>query len=221
MKDSTRRVAHLIALYKEHYGRGRGRRQVHSADLLRASVVFLHAALEEMLRAFASYYLPRSNSTAIDRVPLLGHGESGRPTKFSLSALAAHRGKTVDSVLEESVRVFLARETFNSADDIVHILNDMGFAVDESVRRLLPDLQALMLRRHQIVHRADRLEDGARGQQRARSLSVRTLERWVKTVNAFGVVLLAYALDDAKKRGTEAAVRELRALQARRVTQEP
>src|SRR4051812_1729073 len=68
-------------------------------DLCRAVVVFLHAAFEDMLRTVARERLATAGAKALKDIPLVGTSESGRTDKFTLSALDAHRGKTVDDVI--------------------------------------------------------------------------------------------------------------------------
>lgn len=75
------------------------------ADILRAITVFLHATFEDVLRTTARQRLPIAKSEVLDKIPLVG--KSRRAEKFHLGALNAHRGKTVDDLLQESVENYL------------------------------------------------------------------------------------------------------------------
>ena len=47
---NLQRVRKLVQVYRDLAGPGSGRRPVETVDLLRSAVVFLHAALEDVLR---------------------------------------------------------------------------------------------------------------------------------------------------------------------------
>lgn len=183
------RVDHLVQTYKDLYGRGRGRRVVFKTDLLRAAVVFMHATLEDLLRTVALSYLPDANQDIINRIPLAG-GSSIHAEKFWLGRLVEHRGKTVDNLINESIKQHLQRRSFNDTNDISELLTSTGF-LSKKLQRALPALQGLMKRRHQIVHQLDRSNVTGRGQQRAASISVKSVERWNNAVKKFGFALMA------------------------------
>ena len=108
-KLTLARVDSLTTLYDGQTPNGQGRRPVGSGDLLRAATVMLHATLEEFLRQLIRWYWPsRGSEEALDKVALLGLTPQGRPKAFLLGKLAAHRGKTVDAVLAESVDAYPA-----------------------------------------------------------------------------------------------------------------
>src|SRR3989338_2368197 len=91
------RVKNLVAIYQSTLaGTGQGRRSHQKTDVLRAAVVLLHASVEDVLRSLAYWKLPNAATGVLDQFPLVGNGPA---MKFSLGALAAHRGKTVDDVL--------------------------------------------------------------------------------------------------------------------------
>src|SRR5437588_8261871 len=82
------RVSNLVKLYENTSGRGKGRKAVHEADVLRAAVVFAHATLEDFIRSICAYFLPHADPSVLDEIPLVGLNASGRPEKFLLGRLA-------------------------------------------------------------------------------------------------------------------------------------
>jgi hypothetical protein len=175
------RVRHLVTVYDNTTGSGRGRRTAESSDVLRAAVVLLHAALEDVLRSLERRVLPQSSADTLDTVPLKG---LQRPAKFSLGSLAAYRGKAVDDLIDESVEAYLQRMTYNNADELAEGLKRLGADVTK-VNRHFATLTALMKRRHQIVHRADRDEARGSGHHPTRSLSKTQVVEWTNVAEDF------------------------------------
>jgi len=142
-----------------------------SEEILRAVVVLNHAYLEDFLRNVALWLLPIAGEETLNKVPLAG--VAGRVEKFQLGKLAEHRGKKIDDVIRESVAALMDRSTFNSVTEIMSFLESVnvklpsreevssraipGLPIDEGVLGLL---DAMMKRRHHIVHRADKAKAG-------------------------------------------------------------
>lgn len=144
-----------------------------SEEILRAVVVLNHAYLEDFLRSVALWLLPIAGEETLNDVPLVG--ASGRAEKFQLGKLAEHRGKKIDDVIRESVSAHLERSTFNSVTQIMSFLDSVNVKlpsreeVDSSSSQIprlaiegdvLGLLDAMMTRRHHIVHRADKAKTG-------------------------------------------------------------
>lgn len=185
LEKNLERVGGLVKLYQDSAD-GKGRRPVAAGDILRSAVVFLHASQEDLLRSSLQWKWPLAASEHFEKLSLAGF--SGE--RFSLAQLTSHRHKSVQQVLEESVKVSLERSTYNNSRDLRQALDRLGVA--HSV--LAPHgsaLDAMMRRRHLIVHRADRNETRGRGHHMARSLSTATVEHWQEAVRAFGADLLA------------------------------
>src|ERR1019366_9806394 len=89
-------------------------------------------------------------------IPLVGTSKSGRAEKFDLGALNAHRGKTVDQLIQESIEGYLDRESFGSCADVDKVLRQMGLDTTP-FKSFYADLDRMMQRRHRIVHEADLL----------------------------------------------------------------
>lgn len=124
-------------------------------DILRSAVVLLHASVEEMLRSVAGWYLPKCGEDALNRIPLADSLDPLRAEKFFLGKLLSHRGKTVDDLISESIHRHVERRTFSDTTEIVGLFETVGFEVDDELKKILPEIGALISRRHQVVHRAD------------------------------------------------------------------
>jgi hypothetical protein len=80
------------------------------SDLLRASVVLLHATLEDVLRSVLELRLPTANA---EHLAMLKFAVGDRSKDhLSMSELAKHRGKTVDQLIGERIEVYLERSNF-------------------------------------------------------------------------------------------------------------
>ena len=119
-------------------------------DIGRAAVVFLHATFEDILRTGVRQRAGAGSQETLNRIPL--SGESGE--KFSLGALAAHRGKTVDDLLRESVEAYWERKAFSSCKHVEEALRQMRLDT-KPFKFLYTGLDSMMKRRHQVVHDAD------------------------------------------------------------------
>lgn len=140
-----------------------------AAEILRSVIVLNHAYLEDFLRNVALWLLPLAGEEALNEIPLSGNG---RAEKFSLGKLAHHRGKSVDSLIRESVAGYMERSTFNNVTDVMSFLKSVGVTIprenDSSTTsppqlpvtdEVLSHVESMMQRRHQIVHRGDRIRD--------------------------------------------------------------
>lgn len=191
------RVSRLVAAYETLRGSGRGRRSVCKLDILRAAIVLLHASLEDFLRSLAAVFLPAAEEEVLNSVPLVGTERSGRPEKFLLGKLAAHRGKTVDDVIKESVEQHLEYSNYNNASDIAALLGKIGVRVD-AVESTFANLEKIIKRRHQIVHRADRVQSSGSGHHYARSINPNQVRSWVGVTKDF----MTKVLNEIKDTGT-------------------
>jgi hypothetical protein len=151
---------------------GKGDKET-AAEILRAVVVLNHAYLEDFLRNVALWLLPIAGEETLNKVPLAG--AAGRVEKFQLGRLAEHRGKKVDDVIRESVEAHMERSTFNNVTEIMSFLESVNVklpsrAEAESSSTGIPRLpieghalsllDAMIKRRHHIVHRADKAKTG-------------------------------------------------------------
>lgn len=187
---NVKRAENLVVVYEQHIqGTGGGRRPISSTDVLRAAVVFLHATLEDLLRETARAALPAASADALNDVPLVGRPTQSRAQKFFLGELAAHRGKTVYQVISESVNAYLDRGTFNNTTEVSGVLEVADVEV-EKVQRWLAEIQKLMDRRHNIVHRADENLGRGKGQHAVLGINPKAARVWVDAVRDFGSAVL-------------------------------
>jgi hypothetical protein len=182
------RVKNLVAIYQSQLaGAGKGRRSHQKTDVLRAATVLLHASVEDVLRSLAYWKLPAASVQVLDQIPFAG----GTALKITLGALSAQRGKTVDTVIKESVDASLERSNYNSTGEVCSLLQSIGLNV-APVQALLPVLEDAMKRRHQIVHRADANPNNAgRGNHQVASIAPVTVNIWVANTEQFVAAVLA------------------------------
>jgi hypothetical protein len=197
MKDSIaerfranlERVRNIVAVYQDRAGGSRGRPSVQEADILRAAVVLLHAALEDLLRGLVEWKLPAAPPGVLGEIPLTGTKDHRR-TSFTLADLASHRGAAVNDVIRKSVMEWLERSNYNNEQEVARALQQIGIAPKPLLDRYGRQLETLMQRRHVIAHRADRNDARGSGQHRTLSISARAVGAWIATVERFGTDLL-------------------------------
>jgi hypothetical protein len=145
-------------------------------------VVLTHAHLEDSLRTLAETFLPLASEEALNNVPFVG--TPGRPEKFFLGKLAKHRTKTVDELIRESVREHLDRSNFNNVTEIASLLQGLGIPVPESQKENLPLIDAMIQRRHLIVHRGDRVKSKD-GCLQTQVINIAEVHEWMNATNDF------------------------------------
>lgn len=157
-------------------------------DLLRAAVVFIHAYLEDFLRTLASELLPLGDESCFKDIPLAGAGSFGRGEKFVLGQLAQHRGKTVDDLLRQSVSDYLSRSTYSSTAEIAALLTRLGFKLEDHNKDFVA-IDQMIQRRHQIVHRADRVNEP--GKPVLQPIQRSQVWHWLDVTHTFTTSLIA------------------------------
>jgi hypothetical protein len=175
------RVRAIVSVYEERAG-GRGRQRVETVDLLRAAVVFLHATMEDVLRSALEWKWPETASAEhLQEVPMLGHN---RGRRVELADLLPHRGTSVDDLIRRSIEAHLERASFNNVGDVKRAIERLGLDVALVTLRER-HLAAVIARRHEIVHRADRSAAWGPGHHVAASLRHATVAEWFDAVEAF------------------------------------
>jgi len=194
LAENIRRVISLITLYQKT----KGNKELISDpdDIFRSAVVLLHASLEDFMRVLSAAILPTKGNEQLSSIPLVGKHDGTRPEKFSLAELAKHRGKTVDAVISESVNSYLEKTSYNAITDVENTLRIMGIR-PKDVKTHYSDLEEMMKRRHQIVHRADRTAN-IKGKELICGIDESKVINWVSSVIEFmQKVLLTYAVDES------------------------
>jgi hypothetical protein len=151
-------------------------------DMLRAAVVLNHAYLEDVLRTLASTLLPEAEEAVLNHIPIAGG--TGRAEKVPLGMLARHKGKTVEDVIRESVAAYLANSNFNHVSEIAHLLENLGFDVAQHNTEF-PKLEEMMQRRHQIVHRADRVKAAGSDEYVLEAIRPAEVRDWLDATSNF------------------------------------
>jgi hypothetical protein len=163
-------------------------------DVLRAAVVLAHATMEDFLRTLALWLLPSAPESFLDQVPLFG--TSGRSDKFSLGRLAQFRGQSVDALLAMSVEKYLERSNFNSTTEISAFLENLGLRINDADKaKFFPGLAVLMERRHQIVHRADRVDAASDALGVLCPIDRDTVLQWTQNVLGFIATVVIVATE--------------------------
>jgi hypothetical protein len=143
--------------------------------------------MEDLLRSLAYWKLPAASADVLDKIPLI---TAAPATKFALGSLVAHRGKTIDEVIAASVNGYLERSNYNNTDEVASFLTSIGVTVG-NVNGWFGQVDELMKRRHQIVHRADRDETGGQGHHAVKSIGLAKVREWVNAIEGFSNAVLA------------------------------
>lgn len=173
------RVAGLVRVFEVGGG---------NSDILRAAVVLLHAALEELVRSTVRVLLPRSPRPFEKMVFAWFGSEKRGPDKISLQQLADFRGKTVEEILDRAFEYHLDHSSYNYPAEVIGALRELRVTLppEEELRPILRELSPMMARRHRIAHCAD-AERGGQGLQQLEAQEVMT---WLEAVRALGVLVV-------------------------------
>jgi hypothetical protein len=128
---------------------------LYSEDVLRASIVLMHATLEDLLRGLFKWKIPEKGVEQWNKIPLIGISDRNQPKNFLLGNLQAHRSKTIEELFLLSVDEYLNYTNYNKVPDIDILFKDVGIE-SKSFDEFYGLLGEMMERRHNIVHRADR-----------------------------------------------------------------
>jgi hypothetical protein len=145
-----------------------------AGDLLRAAAVLLHATLDDFLRTVAKEHWQSFSNDWLKPVPLPGHKGGEKITFVDLFHL---RGKSVDDLVCESVFAYLDAKSFNNWQQVDGLLKELHVS-DPGAKA--NDLKELMLRRHHIVHQADRADGPTL--EAEQPIDEASLNRWVGAV---------------------------------------
>lgn len=189
-QSNVARVRALVATYTDLAGAGRGRASVEHGDILRAAVLLLHAALEDLLRSMEETKLPSASARGFEgfRLPLPGRPFRQAKDRFTLVELAEFRGRSVDDVFREAIDLHLEHSNYNNVPELVQALE----RVEVRCRPRNPAIvEAMMRRRHLIAHRADRNPMAGSGHHLTQSIGRELVLSWTAEVESFGGALIA------------------------------
>ena len=183
------RVENLVEIYRDKDTGGSGRRSAKETDALRAAVVLLHASLEDCLRSLARLKHQSSNEVKIlDKYPFPSHDSARAPLKISMGYLAQHRGKGVNELINQSIQKHLDMSSYSSIEDIVSLLRSIDVEATP-LESHFSSISAMIERRHQIVHRADRVEAQGSGNHQIQTIKASDVTKWIESVKSFHTAL--------------------------------
>ena len=176
------RVANLISLYGPPV---QGRRKVADTDLLRAAIVLLHAGLEEYLRSLLILGIDSYSPEILNRYSFPNGNRRGE-AKISLGQLASYRGKKVGAVIRDVVKEHLEQfQTFNDIGDVKTALRQLGIPRGIVEAHDFSSLPEMIVRRHQIVHRADRNDvQGGQGNHKVAPIGLPKVQSYVASFSS-------------------------------------
>ncbi len=187
-RENLERVHNLIELYERVCPDSQAP-DIHETDLLRASVVLLHACVEDLLRTIAADRLIH-RPQVLATIPF--PGDDLYRVKFTLADLAkSYGGRRVDEVIKDAVLAYLGRRAYNNTDDIASALGEAGLP-PSLVAAHASDVQMLIKRRHHVVHRLDRDEVAGSGSTALGEIDVITVRSWFDHVEAFGLSVVRF-----------------------------
>jgi hypothetical protein len=180
LNGNLARVENLVSLYGPATV---GRRKVQDTDVLRGAVVLLHAGMEDYIRSLMIWKIDTFSAEVLSGYGF-ANGTKRPPTKLTLGDLSAYRGKTIDELIAESVRSHLDEfQSFNDLGEVKRALKQCGIVAAEVDAVDFAHLPELIVRRHNIVHKADRNDvAGGQGNHKTKSLSKVTVEGYVTAV---------------------------------------
>ncbi|MDR1329429.1 MAG: hypothetical protein LBK23_07505 [Oscillospiraceae bacterium] len=141
-------------------------------DILRASVVFLHAAFEYYYRQVVIdgiiHQLKNHKTTDLDRLKL------AVPIKDLYTAPAGDLSAALDNAVIEELK----KQSFNSYGQIKTHAKQAGLDIDSFTKG--KELDEMIQRRHVIVHHADNCNGGANSKNK---LTDDIVENWLAAVD--------------------------------------
>ncbi|MBN4071836.1 hypothetical protein JYT83_00305 [bacterium AH-315-F18] len=165
------------------------------SDILRSTVVFYHASLEELVREIVISRSAHLSHEDLNDIPLTVPSSEERPTRFGLGRLKHFRGDSIEEVIHSSVTSHVSGLSFGKTGKIYSFLE----AVKIDTTALKPHaghLARMIKRRHQIVHHADLSgEDGSKPVP----LGMPVVASWLVVLNSFVLTLVLTAAPEEVK----------------------
>ncbi len=176
-----------MSLYEGLKTANQGRSSTSHLELLRATVVLAHSTLEDFIRSLQSWKMPLTDTEKLNNVWLI---DNPRKTKFSFQEIYKHRSLKVQTLLEKSVRSYLNHQSYNNPNDLASAIESCGLEVTNPIKELFPVIESLMNRRHHIVHQADRNDQVGSGHHKYKSLNLRDVKSWIRTIDSLAEYLI-------------------------------
>lgn len=172
------RIDNLMKLYRTHLHPNNIRSK---GDVLRTIVVMTHSTLEDFLRNILRWKLPESSSEILNKVTLTG--KKGR-SKIEFKDIVELKGNTVETIVQKSINEYLNMVSFNNTNDIASHMSSINIET-ELLNNYFSNLDSMINRRHNIVHKADRTNDEDISRTRVKTITHNQVERWIRNVDDF------------------------------------
>lgn len=153
--ENLSRVDNLIKLYETLLHSNIASENERS-EILRSVVVFLHSTIEELVRNLFIERLPNQSREVLDEIPFSIHTSSHRAKGILLGELIkSYNGRFIENILLESINSYVDAMNVNNTTQLSIQLSKVGINISD-VSAEFASIDALMARRHQIVHQMDR-----------------------------------------------------------------
>lgn len=175
---NIKRAYRLIIFATESIPEGESsqERKIFIDDIMRSSIVLAHSSLETALRELISRRLKSQAVTEVPKVPLFGKD------KFQWKDLHRYRHKTIAQVIDKSIDEYMSEVSFNSSDQIISHFKGIGVELDY-VRPLFSNLEAMIKRRHKIVHESDHIKNSTENE--FENITPDTVLKWISNAHKF------------------------------------
>lgn len=139
--------------------------------------------MEDYLRALLGWKIETFDVDTLNRYGF-PNGTKRPPSKITLGELSGHKGKSVDDLIAEAVKAHLEEfQSFNDLGEVKRALVQCGINNGIVEAHNFGDLPAMLSRRHNIVHKADRNEvTGGQGNQKTKSIGSKTVKNFRQSV---------------------------------------
>lgn len=164
---------------------------LYSEDVLRASIVLMHASMEDLIRGIFRWIMPTRGAEEWNKIPLKGLDNRNQPKAFLLGKLFEYKTMSVHEVVHSSIEEYLNYTNYNKVEDIVSVFIDLG--IDKTqFQDNFQLLNEMMGRRHKIVHQADREVDLNSPEQSLRSIEYTLVVAYLENLSEFGEKIFNY-----------------------------
>jgi len=151
-------------------------------DILRVTVVFIHATVEEFFRRLAVTYSIDAGEEALRNIPF--KYKEKNLDQLKLSDLIELKDKNVINILDDSVRSYYDFSSFNNTNQYTSLLKRLGLPV-EQFSEYYSGIEELCERRHIIVHRLDKSGCPDALEKKVNELTFKHVSQWLITVLKF------------------------------------
>lgn len=206
---NIKRISSLLKIYDKIAIKVQGRKGITETDILRASIVMLHASLEEVMRGFAVIFWVEKDADFINkRVPFYDPNNTSKKSadKYNLGDLCSlDKNMTIQELLQKSVENYIySKFTINDIKQLnSEIENIFGKNFINTLELLDPtknieignprrgkkrrvclykELNDFFTRRHRIVHHADINNINGQGNHTAKSINKDLPKKWKECI---------------------------------------